>query len=154
MKFLGKRRDTGNYVPSVRQIAKNLAFTEILAALDKFVSTLESGKELSLQNRFMVWDNYSKKLEVHIDFDGTATSSLWIGLLSDLVQQASCSCGTEGLLARYVFQEINHTTALEAVFECPKCSKKSLVGKFQAIWGQTTKLEISPFYIRYEKKGD
>jgi hypothetical protein len=109
------------------------------------------------------WDDGNKTYDVKLNLPGrrhTSDEEAFILELPYLIAvHSSCSCGGPLTLGSHVIRKSNECFELEAKYVCLKCKKaesKSLIARLrraiEKIWNETTKLEVGPTGVRYEKK--
>jgi hypothetical protein len=76
-------------------------------------------------------------------------------LPAEIAQHSTCACGSILELGNFQISQDRDEITLSAKYYCPKCGDKSVLEKIKDtlinIWRDTTKIEVGPEGVKYEK---
>jgi len=109
------------------------------------------------------WNDNAKQFVVSAKFPfcrgcGAPGRNLTVSQLPLVIAQESrCSCGGVMALSSYSLKRVKDDLEFEGRYVCPKCSGKKqsqfsgLKSGLLEIWRRTTKIEVGPSGVTYEK---
>lgn len=123
-----------------------------------------------LRDLYISWDDQKKQFEVEVSMaypriidpvseENTLLYSEAVMQLPLIVaDQSRCSCGSTLSLTNHSILRVNDDIQFEGTYVCKQCTvrKQTIIGNLlngiARMWRDTTKVEVGPTGIKYEKK--
>lgn len=103
--------------------------------------------------------SYEVKLNLPVSQSKTDEEQLIFHMPYFIAEHSFCSCGDRLTLSNHTIRKTNDSFELEALYVCLRCMKsesKSIIARLKrsvgTMWNETTKLELGPTGVKYEKK--